>query len=414
MEYLKEDCEFLKRCDTFQASGTEDGRVEMTLAENLLQNISWLGVNVTPATTELPYFPIEKRPETYIVPIVFFFIFVVGATGNGALVFMFLKYPNMRNVPNTYILSLALGDLLVVIFAVPFVSIIYVTETWPYGEFICKLSEFMRDVSVGVTVFTLTALSAERYYAIVDPVGKRAGAVARRTTTVATIFIWLLAVIFALPALIFSYLRHQDTAKGEIVVCYPFPPLLGKFYPKINVVSKLTVYYLLPLLTISTFYLLMARHLMQAAAPLPGEAQHQRQQHQRHVAARRKVAKLVFAFVIIFAVCYFPNHVFLMWFYFNPNMDSDYNQFWNNFRWIGFCLGFVNSCINPIALYCISGTFRKNFNRHLFCCLCPEAAQGRVWTTFHFHSSGHHFISTVRKTDNFDMSTMNGPEKTAV
>ncbi|XP_069188168.1 neuropeptide CCHamide-1 receptor-like [Procambarus clarkii] len=365
------------------------------------------------ASTEPPYFPIHERPETYIVPIVFFFIFVVGVAGNGTLVFMFAKYPNMRNVPNTYILSLALGDLLVVIFAVPFVSIIYVTEKWPFGEVICRVSEFMRDTSVGVTVFTLTALSADRYMAIVDPVGKRAGAVAHRSTMAVTAVIWVLAVVLAAPAGIFSNLRAAGTGNGEIVVCYPFHPLLGPSYPRINVVAKFAVYYLLPLLIITTFYLLMARHLMQAAASLPGEAQHQRH-YVRHVAARRKVAKLVLAFVVIFAICYFPNHVFLLWFYFNPNVERDYNHFWNAFRWIGFCLGFINSCINPIALYCISGTFRKNFNRHLFCCLCPEAAQSRTWTTFHFHSSGQHFISTVRKTDNFDMSTMNGPEKTAV
>ncbi|XP_053652026.1 neuropeptide CCHamide-1 receptor-like [Cherax quadricarinatus] len=365
------------------------------------------------APTEPPYYPLHERPETYIVPIVFLIIFVVGVFGNGTLVFMFAKYPNMRNVPNTYILSLALGDLLVVIFAVPFVSIIYFTERWPFGETICRLSEFMRDISVGVTVFTLTALSADRYLAIVDPVGKRAGAVAHRTTVAVTAGIWVLAVILAAPAGIFSYLRSEDTGNGKIVVCNPFPVYLGPSYPRINVVTKLTIYYMLPLGIIATFYILMARHLMQAAAALPGEAQHQRQ-HIKHVAARRKVAKLVLAFVVIFAICYFPNHVFLMWFYFNPTVERDYNHFWNAFRCVGFCLGFVNSCINPIALYCISGAFRKSFNRHLFCCLCPEVAQGRTWTTFHFHSSGQHFISTFRKTEHFDLSTLNGPEKTAV
>lgn len=388
-----------------------DSAIEITV-EDPVANLSWNN-NSLNGTPEPLYFPLHERPETYISPIVFFFIFVVGVAGNGTLVFMFIKYPNMRNVPNTYILSLALGDLLVVVFAVPFVSIVYITDSWPFGEVICRLSEFMRDISVGVTVFTLTALSADRYMAIVDPVGKRAGAVAHRSTMVVTGVIWVLAVILATPAALFSFLKEDEAGNGKIVFCYPFPPWLGDSYPKINVMTKLAVYYILPLLIISTFYLLMACHLIKAASLLPGEAQNQRQ-HIKHVAARRKVAKLVLAFVIIFAVCYFPNHVFMVWYYFNPNMREDFNHFWNAFRFVGFCLGFINSCINPIALYCISGTFRKSFNRHLFCCLCPESAQGRTWATFHFHSSGQHFISTVRKTDNFDMSTMNGPEKTAV
>lgn len=62
------------------------------------------------------YIPYEQRPETYIVPIVFLLILVVGVTGNGVLVFTLLRHANMRNIPNTYVLSLALGDLLVRIY----------------------------------------------------------------------------------------------------------------------------------------------------------------------------------------------------------------------------------------------------------------------------------------------------------
>ncbi|KAK9507062.1 hypothetical protein O3M35_008886 [Rhynocoris fuscipes] len=106
--------------------------------------------------------PYSERPETYVVPIVFAIIFLVGVLGNGTLVLIFIRHRTMRNVPNTYILSLALGDLLVIISCVPFTSIVYTLPSWPYGEFICKLSESIKDISIGVSVFTLTALSADR------------------------------------------------------------------------------------------------------------------------------------------------------------------------------------------------------------------------------------------------------------
>lgn len=83
---------------------------------------------------------------------------------------IFLKDRNLRTVPNTYIMSLALGDLLVLFFAVPFVSVIFIYDSWPFGDTMCKLTEFMRDVSIGVTVFTLMALSADRYLAIVSSI----------------------------------------------------------------------------------------------------------------------------------------------------------------------------------------------------------------------------------------------------
>lgn len=55
------------------------------------------GVN----STEVPYTPYEYRPETYIIPIVFAIIFIVGVLGNGTLVIVFLRHRTMRNVPNT-------------------------------------------------------------------------------------------------------------------------------------------------------------------------------------------------------------------------------------------------------------------------------------------------------------------------
>lgn len=69
-------------------------------------------------------------------------------------------------------MSLALADLLVLITSVPFTSIVYTMESWPWGELICKISETAKDVSTGVSVFTLTALSADRFFAIVDPLKK--------------------------------------------------------------------------------------------------------------------------------------------------------------------------------------------------------------------------------------------------
>lgn len=78
-----------------------------------------MALNCTDNETECSdesYEPYSDRPETYIVPIVFFLILVVGVAGNGVLVLTILRNANMRNVPNTYVLSLAIGDLMVINF----------------------------------------------------------------------------------------------------------------------------------------------------------------------------------------------------------------------------------------------------------------------------------------------------------
>lgn len=378
----------------------------------------------SPNTLNIP--PYSERPETYVVPVVFAVIFFVGVVGNGTLVLIFARHRNMRNVPNTYIFSLALGDLLVILSCVPFTSTVYTFESWPYGELICKLSETTKDVSIGVSVFTLTALSADRFFAIVDPMRKLYSSIGGRGATRCTVLIaagiWGVAFICAVPAAIASYVRvfKQDN-KTLFVACYPFPEEWGDVYPKTVVMAKFLFYYAIPLLIIAFFYSLMARHLILSTRNMPGEMQGQA----RQIRARKKVAKTVLTFVVVFAVCFFPYHLFMLWFYFHPSAQQDYNAFWHYFRIIGFCLSFVNSCINPIALYCVSGTFRKHFDRYLFCCWRRGAmrrgrsSQRRTGTRKGWDSTTTMppLNSTMRRNDPAEITLttfMNGADKNAV
>lgn len=52
-------------------------------------------------TSNEEFVPYENRPETYLVPILFSIIFIVGVLGNGTLIVVFIKHRAMRNVPNT-------------------------------------------------------------------------------------------------------------------------------------------------------------------------------------------------------------------------------------------------------------------------------------------------------------------------
>lgn len=71
------------------------------------------------------------------------------------------------------------------------------------------------------------------------------------------------------------------------------------------------------------------------------------------------------SFVIVFIICWLPRHIYFLWFYYDPGL---YNMFWHVFKIVGFCLGFINSCVNPLALYFLSKQFRRYYNRYMFCC----------------------------------------------
>ncbi|XP_046656370.1 neuropeptide CCHamide-1 receptor-like [Daphnia pulicaria] len=363
------------------------------------------------------YIPYNQRLEPYIVPVLFGLIFLLGVIGNGCLIVILCCQKSMRNLPNMFIFNLALGDLLVLLFTVPFTSTVYTFDSWPYGELVCKASEFAKDTSVGVSVFTLTALSFDRYTAIVQPVQSFVSGPKSKQSCiiVSLVAIWLASLGLALPAAIFSHLMKLSGEKipeaermwdangtimgpthREILVCYPFPQEFGTVYPKIIVLGRFLIHYCLPLLIIGTFYAIMAHHLLRSIQIIPGHAtvrtsSSKRQPRQppsdtsasnnanepalllqlpqpnKNRKSRRKVAKMVQYFVVLFAICFLPMHVFFLWFHFDANSQNDYNNFWNAFRIFGFVLAYINSCINPIALYFISTNFRKHFNRLLFC-----------------------------------------------
>lgn len=92
----------------------------MKRALDMANNIS---TNITLSIND--YYDYSDRPETYIVPALFAIIFVIGMIGNVTLVLIFVRNKQMRNVPNIYIINLALGDLLVIISCVPFTSTVY-------------------------------------------------------------------------------------------------------------------------------------------------------------------------------------------------------------------------------------------------------------------------------------------------
>lgn len=85
----------------------------LALTANYTEASDFVG-NITTNITEeeLVYTPYSERPETYFVPVIFLLILLIGLIGNTVLALMILRHTNMRNVPNTYVLSLALGDLL--------------------------------------------------------------------------------------------------------------------------------------------------------------------------------------------------------------------------------------------------------------------------------------------------------------
>ncbi|KAM9355839.1 neuromedin-B receptor [Pholidichthys leucotaenia] len=323
---------------------------------------------------------------------VYIVIVTVGLLGNITLVKIFVTNSAMRSVPNIFISSLAAGDLLLLVTCVPVDAFRYFSEEWVFGEAACKLIPVIQLTSVGVSVFTLTALSADRYKAIVNPMDIQTSS-AVFWTCLKAVSIWLLSILLAVPEAIFSQVvsmqDHRDNINGTFVNCVPYP-LSNQMHPKIHSVMIFLVYFLIPLAIISIYYYHIARTLIRSAHDMPGEVS---EHTKRQMETRKRLAKIVLVFVGLFALCWFPNHVLYMYRSFHYN-QTDVSLAHLVVTLLARVLSFSSSCVNPFALYLLSESFRRHFNSQLRCGRGPRPERQASY----LQSTSHIRLTSIKKT----------------
>uniref|UniRef100_A0A672GJX5 Gastrin-releasing peptide receptor n=1 Tax=Salarias fasciatus TaxID=181472 RepID=A0A672GJX5_SALFA len=314
---------------------------------------------------------------------------VLGLIGNITLIKTFCSAKSMRNVPNLFMSSLALGDVLLLVTCAPVDASRYLTEEWMFGRIGCKIIPFIQLTSVGVSVFTLTALSADRYRAIVKPLDIQTS-MTTASIVLRAALIWLVSLLLAIPEAIFSDLHtFTVTSTNEsFITCAPYPHA-GELHPQIHSTAFFLIFYIIPLLVISIYYTFIARSLLKSASNLPVEGN---VHAQRQVESRKRLAKTVLVFVALFAMCWLPNHVIYLYrSYHYSQVDTSLPHLVCSIA--ARILAFTNSCLNPFALYLLSNSFKKQFNQQLCCC--------RYVTVKHSLSSSTRYnarVTSVRST----------------
>ncbi|XP_078594317.1 kiSS-1 receptor-like [Branchiostoma floridae x Branchiostoma japonicum] len=114
--------------------------------------------------------PIPLSWDNYVPPAIFAFIFLVGVTGNSLVIYVVAFFRKMRTVTNFYLCNLAVTDMTFLLCCVPFTAAQYAMPSWVFGESMCKMVNYMMQVTAQATCLTLAAVSVDRYCAIVHPV----------------------------------------------------------------------------------------------------------------------------------------------------------------------------------------------------------------------------------------------------
>ncbi|CAH0629114.1 unnamed protein product [Chrysodeixis includens] len=145
----------------------------------------------------------------------YFLIFMLSVSGNCLVIATLASNRRMRTITNVYLLNLAISDFLLGVFCLPFTLVGQIYRRFLFGALLCKLIPFLQAVSVSVDVWTLVAISLERYFAICRPLKSRKWQTQCHAYKMIAM-VWILSIIFNSPILIVSTLQPM---RGNAFKC---------------------------------------------------------------------------------------------------------------------------------------------------------------------------------------------------
>ncbi|KAK9309624.1 hypothetical protein QLX08_000837 [Tetragonisca angustula] len=325
----------------------------------------------------------------YFLIILYVPVMALAVTANILVIAVVFKYHYMRSVTNYFVVNLSIADLLVTAICMPVAVSQAVSIIWIHGEIMCKLSSYLQGVAVAASVFTITAMSIDRYLAIRNPIAFRR-VFNRRSTVLVIMALWLVALIIFAPVLramtLYSpgmelsnisfhgswamtrdFSQNISRVSRQPPVFYicseDFKPL-GIRAPLFGAVCFVLVY-AIPGFIVILSYSMMGRTLCARKPPFDCdsvEGSASSQQSFRLVRERKRIAWILLLLAVLFALCWLPYNVLMLL------IDLGAVEGKATADALSYCLflGHANSALNPVV-YCV---MTRNFRRSVSEILC--------------------------------------------
>ncbi|XP_072037707.1 substance-K receptor-like [Amphiura filiformis] len=312
-------------------------------------------------TTEEPCFiyGVTSPHAQFLIKLVYSTTIILSVVGN-ALVICVLGFGGRAKTDlNNFLINLAVADLLSAIFCMPFTFISVMKERWTFGHLSCPLILFTQQVVICVSIFTLTAVGVDRYFAVVQPLKAR---MARSRTKATILGIWIAAILIGTVQLVMARVTTTKNCGEDYYWCTEdWPDHLELPYEVLNI----SITYVLPLSILCFTYSVVARKLW--GRSLPGNADHHRDMSQAR--AKRKIIKMLMTIVVMFALCWLPLYLYLVFGMVLPEVIFiDNQEVFLTFYFCALWLAMSNSFINPIVYGFLNDGFRADVRRLLQRC----------------------------------------------
>ncbi|XP_023338028.1 substance-P receptor isoform X2 [Eurytemora carolleeae] len=300
---------------------------------------------------------------------------LISIFGNVLVILAVVRHRAMRTTINFYLVNLSIADLLISAWC-PWTSLIQQvlspSSLYILPPIFCKLDVFYRVLCTVASVLTLSAISFDRFLAVIFPLQTR---VTQRKARYLIVMVWISALTVASPFLLYrrvTVFRWEDFTEVSCHEVFPTTvycdPITNKqiitntakkiFYSIVTIVM-----YLVPVLVMSVSYTMILIKLF--CRTQPGERVEGRQNLTYQSQQKRKVVKMVVMVLLVFVVCCSPIQLLMASAIFRT--DAQLPSWLGSYKfWIEF-MSYSHTMLNPIIYVIFSNNFRQSFINMLSC-----------------------------------------------
>ena len=308
-------------------------------------------MNATADAIEVFAHQLKTRSTAVQITESFFLLLInfVSFSGNLLLGIAVINNPNLRRtVPNMYIITLALSDLLMSLPGIPFSVASLIVGKWPFNDFFCQLQGFWILLMCAVSLQTLAVTAVNRYFRVVRSRALYQKLFKMKTTKVTIVILWSMALFAPLPYVVAGHKFFFHT--GKVFCAHDFESL-NRGYGAYLVV----VYVAIPLIIIITCY----------TKVFIAVREHNLNFQSRFRAIRLSVDEvnvtyMLLAVVVGFLTCWIPVLTIDLIDFLNGDWKLK-RQVYVSYT----CFGFASTSLNPVIYAIMNRSFRAEYLRIL-------------------------------------------------
>ncbi|XP_051523875.1 pyroglutamylated RF-amide peptide receptor-like [Myxocyprinus asiaticus] len=357
----------------------------------------------------IPELPTGAK-STFVV--MYVIIFVLALVGNSLVVYTVVRKRAMRTATNIFICSLAVSDLLITFFCIPFTLLQNISSEWLGGVLVCKTVPFVQTTAIVTGILTMTCIAIERYQGIVYPLKLKRQYTPKRAYKMLGL-VWIAAVMVGSPMLFVQQLevKYDFLYDHHHVCCQERWHSL--VHRQVYTTFIMVALFLLPLVAMLLLYSRIGIELW--IRKRVGDSSVLSTMNHREInkisRKKKRAVKMMIAIVLLFTICWAPFHIVHMLFEYN-DLEKNYNEVTvNMIIAVVQAIGFSNSFNNPIVYAFMNENFKKSCVATLSAYLRQPGLQGgaveRPNISVHFsrHLKTEAFSSNMTSGNNANLHT---------